>query len=61
MFVWVTALMVTVTLGIVEIATAHQFRLAYLAATACIAVILTERAVRSYFKTRRKLGDIHDK
>ncbi len=52
MFVWVTALVVTLLLGVAEIAAAHQFRFAYLAATACIAVILAERALRSYFRTR---------
>lgn len=54
MFVWVTALVVTLFLGILQIATTRQFRFAYLAATACIAVILAERAVRSYFKTRNR-------
>src|SRR5437879_1726946 len=52
MFVWVAALVVTLFLGIAEIVTAHQFRFAYLAATACVAVILAERVVRRYFKTR---------
>lgn len=54
MFVWVTAFVATLFLGIVEIAAVHQFRLGYFAATACIAVVLAERAVRSYFKTRNR-------
>jgi len=52
MFVWVIALVVTLFMGIAEITAVHQFRFAYFSATACIAVILAERAVRSYFKTR---------
>lgn len=51
MFLWVTALVATLFLGIVEVAAVHQFRFGYLAATACIAVVLAERVVKSYFKT----------
>jgi hypothetical protein len=54
MFVWITALALTLLLGITEIVAAHQFRFGYLAATGCIAVVLVERAARSYFKTRNK-------
>ena len=54
MFVWIAALAGTLLLGIVQIAATHQFRFTYLAATACVAVILAERAVRSYFKTRNR-------
>jgi membrane protein implicated in regulation of membrane protease activity len=51
MLVWVAALVATLFLGIVEITAVHQFRFGYLAATACIAVVLAERVVKSYFKT----------
>jgi hypothetical protein len=50
--IWIIAFAATLFLGVVEIAAAHQFRLAYLAATACIAVILGERVVRTYLKSR---------
>ena len=54
MFVWLTALVAILLLGIMEIAAAHQFRFGYLAAIACIAVVLAERTVKSYFKTRNE-------
>lgn len=53
-FLWITALVATLVIGIVQVATGHSFRIGYFAATACVAAILAERALRSYFKGRNK-------
>jgi hypothetical protein len=50
--IWITGLVVSLILGIVQTAEAGHFRLGYLASAAFFAVLLAERAVRSYFKTR---------
>jgi hypothetical protein len=50
--IWITALVVTLSWGIVQIAETGQFRLGYLIAPALFAVLLTGRVVRNYFKTR---------
>jgi hypothetical protein len=52
MFLWLAALAITLCLGIAQIVAARQFRLGYLAATACIAVIVGERATKNYLKSR---------